>query len=274
MVETLTAELRPGRLALNRAVDTYHCAPRARIGLPGRGPLPPDEPGLRRYLAARSARFWQTQDPAGDTVVASALYAGIDPVTCRHFGGVGDGWALVRLRLPTGLTFLDVRPVPGRPDPLSGAARRALAEIGCHAQTLDVLILGRTSLACRDVALRVLRNLGLAAILSDLPAFAFPGCPRAASGAFVLLLEAAPPVQVALFVQERPAPDPLAGERLFLRALYRIARSAGSSRTLPWAQIIDDVADDVVDDISNRDLQRLMKQQLFGCGKSPTISDS
>lgn len=257
----LTRTLRGFVKVLVRSIDTYHCAPLARVAATA-GPL--DQEGLRSYLEHRRARYWDTALPVGPSATASGLYAGVDPVTCRHFGGVGDGWALIRIRLPAGLTFLDLRreQVTAEERPrLPLAVVETLQAAGCDARDPPALVTGRESNACREAALSTVRRLEVEAILVDLPALRLPGCERSGNGAFILVDGMqAPFAAAALFTSDVPVGDAVAVERSMIRELYVQARRAGSSRVPPWPEARS---------ISREELSLWMEDHLWSCGTLP-----
>jgi hypothetical protein len=258
LVDALAAGVR----ILGRPIDTYHCAARDRVGLPTRGVLDVRPAALGLYLESKLARYWDEGIPVQPHAMVSGLFAGIEPVTCRHFAGIGDSWALVRIRLPRGLAFLDVRE-EGR-----GAAERlrftpavqaGIEARGCDARTPALLVVGLESKACRRLALTALRRLGVGAILADFPAFAFARCPASGNGVFILLhADRSGLGDVVLFTAERPGDDPLRDERRQIREVHARARAAGSIRVPPWPELPGSPPPSETDP--------WMDQHLWGCG--------
>jgi tetratricopeptide (TPR) repeat protein len=247
---------------LDRPIYVWHWLPRARAGLPP-GYLPPDSPALGEFLAARLARWWDLSLPVMPLATASGLWAGIDPVIGRHFGGAGEDWAVVQIELPAGLRVLDVRaPAGGAPPPLPPAARERLAAAGCAAALAAALVMGQESAACRAAAVAAVRALGVGARLADFPRFAFRECgPARREGVFVLLDPGTlAPGRLRLLTRESAA-DAALPDRLRIRALFARARDAGSSRALPWPELAAAPPPE--------DLDAWMREHLLGCDERP-----
>lgn len=260
----VAAALKARVRTLGRPVYTYHYAPRARIGLPASGYVAPDDPVLPAFLRGKVERYWDTSLPTREDAAASGLWAGIDPVAGRHFGGSGDGWALAQIVLPAGLRFVDAREgEPGRPDPgFPAAVRQALAEAGCAAVHPADLLMAAESAACRDVAVRALRELGVGGILGSFPRARFAGCGERPEGVFVLLdpaLVAAD--RVRLLTRDPGSGDAAAEDRLRIEDLFARARQAGSMRPPPWPELAGALPPAGMED--------WMRRHLLGCGDWP-----
>jgi hypothetical protein len=257
----LAAALRPRLRVLGRPVYTFHYAPRARIGLPASGYLPPDDPALPAFLRGKVERYWDLSQPTAPGAAASGLWTGIDPVAGRHFGGEGEGWALAEIVLPAGFHFLDVREASeGHPDPgFPPEARRALAAAGCPVGHPAALLMQAESAACREIAVRVLRELGAEGLLGSFPRTRFSECGDRPEGVFVLLDPAAvAPDRVRLLTSDLQAGDAAAEDRLRVRDLFTRARAAGSLRSLPWPELAAAPPP--------AGMEGWMRDHLLGCG--------
>lgn len=264
----VAAALRPRVRTLGRPVYTYHYAARARLGLPASGYVAPGDPILPAFLRGKVERYWDTSLPTREDAAASGLWAGIDPVAGRHFGGSGDGWVLAQIVLPAGLRFVDAREgEPGRPDPgFPPEVRRSLAESGCGVAHPADLLMAAESPACRDVAVRTLRELGVGGILGSFPRTRFETCGDRPEGVFVLLDPAlVAPDRVRLLTRD-PGPgdaaaDEAAEDRLRIEDLFARARQAGSMRPPPWPELAGSPAPAGMED--------WMRKHLLGCGEWP-----
>jgi hypothetical protein len=59
------------------------------------------------------------------------LYAAVDPVATRSYGGIGTTWVLVQIRLPIGFTIFDLKRDGGDTPPANSALFNALDKAGC-----------------------------------------------------------------------------------------------------------------------------------------------
>ncbi len=246
---------------LSRPVYTFHYAPRARIGLPPSGYAAPDDPLLPAFLRGKVERYWDLSQPTAAGAAASGLWAGIDPVAGRHFGGVGDGWALAQITLPAGFRFLEVREgSAGHPDPgFPPEARRALAEAGCAVGHPAALLMQAESPACRHIAVRVLRELGVEGLLGSFPCTRFATCGQRSEGVFVLLDPASvAPDRVRLLTRDLRTGDAAADDRLRIQDLFARAREVGSERPLPWPELAAAPPP--------AGMEAWMREHLLGCG--------
>ena len=254
----LEEELRTAIRSLERTVHVYHYTSRARLGLPSSGYIPPDEPRGTPFLEHKIERFWDPSMPVRSlpgergAFIASGLYAGPDPVRSRGFGGAGDTWVGIRIALPAGLRYVDVRG-----GELSSAARQESLASGCDAETPHYLLLTNESAACRALARRILPALDVDAIVYRFARIPFAECGDVDEASFVLLepsLVAAD--RVALFTSEYRADDAMAVERARIRDLFlRAAEIGATRRTAPWDGL------NLVPD----DMNGWMREHLFGC---------
>jgi len=262
-VDAAVAELRARVKRLERPVHTYHYAPRRRIGLPEAGYLPPWHPEALAFVRAKVGLYWDLELPTAPMQAVSGLWVGIDPVICRHFGGVGDGWALIQVVLPAGFRFVDVRTHDdGRrlAERFADEARDALAAAGCDVAFPASLLTLRESRACRELAVAALGRLDADGILLNFPRMPFRACgDERPDGVFIVLR---PSVlagdRVRLMTRESVPADEAAEDRRRVRALFVRALAAGSERTPPWPELAG--AGEPVD------LDRWMRDALLGCG--------
>jgi len=273
----LAEVLRPRLRTLSRPVYTFHYAPRTRVGLPPSGYVAPDDPALPAFLRGKVERFWDLSVPTREGAAASGLWAGIDPVAGRHFGGAGDGWALAEIVLPEGFRFLDVREgAPGRPDPgFPPEARRLLAGEGCAVAHPAGLFMAAESPECRRIAVRVLQEIGADGLLGSFPHTRFEVCGDRPSGVFVLLDPAfVAPDRVRLLTRE-PGPagpagttgdtgDAAAEERLRIGDLFARARAVGSTRPPPWPELAGSPPP-----AGPAEMDAWIREHLLGCGGWP-----
>jgi hypothetical protein len=243
--------LRPFVKTLNRDVDLYHCTSGSVTA----------RPVLDEYLREKLSRYWNSAIPVRPHATVSGLYAGVEPVTCRHFGGVGNDWTIIRIRLPAGSAVLDVRQEqpPGVRPRLSNAFRDLLKKLDCAAPDPSSLVIGLSSMGCRSIALRLMSKLSIQAILTDFPTFVFENCDPGRTGVFIML-DRASLKDVAGFGVNLP--DGLAAptEMLMIRELYAFAQRAGSLRELPWPSMRGSPGDPIV--------KQWMNDHLWSCGTS------
>lgn len=251
--------LRPFIRSLSRPVYTWHCLPRARLGLPAEGYVAPGDPVLLPFLRSKVERFWDLGLPVRPMAAASGLYSGIDPVACRAFAGVGDGWVIAQVILPAGFRFLDVRSgEEGTPKfPAEVGAR--LAAKGCDAPSTAGLVVMQESEACRRIAVEALRELGVDGILWSYPRTPFETCGERPDGVFILLdPDVLQPDRIRLFTKDSRAGDGGLEDRLRIRDLHLRAREEGSMRDAPWPELEGTPPPGA--------MEEWMRQHLFGCG--------
>lgn len=251
--------LRPFVRSLSRPVYTWHCLPRARLGLPAEGYVAPGDPVLLHFLRSKIERFWDLGLPVRPMAAASGLYSGIDPVACRAFAGVGDGWVIAQVVLPKGFRFLDVRDGEGGTPKFPAEGRARLASEGCDARSTAGLVVMQESGACRRIAVRALRELGVDGILWSYPRTAFETCGERPDGVFILLdPETIQPDRIRLFAKDSRPDDGAMEDRLRIRDLHGKARQGGSMRDVPWPELEGTPSPDR--------MEEWMRQHLFGCG--------
>lgn len=259
----MAAELAPRVRTLTRRVATYHYTTRTKMGLPSEGAVALDDPRVEEYLRERSALYWDPRFEPAPGHPIWGLYVATDPVSSRVFGGFGEDWALVRVTLPRGLRFLEVRTADAarRPeDRLPAAVREELAAAGCEAAYAADLVIDRGSLACREVALRTLLDLEVDALLYDFKAVDYPACDGSRNGAFLLLRAEALELPAArAYTAPPPADGPAAEEGRAIGELFARARAAGSTQRPIWPAPDDQVAPSAA-------TERWMRETLFACG--------
>jgi hypothetical protein len=255
--------LRPFVRTLGRTIEVYHYAYRPAIGLPGQGPIPTGTPFVAEYLARKSAGYWDEKSPTRPFMMAGGLYAAIDPVITRTFGGIGDRWALFQLTLPAGFTFVDVRgwsDNEGRVERFPPAVREQLAAAGCPVEFPSELLIGLESPACRALALEVMRSLGVGGLLYRYQGYEFAGCAERSLGAFIIVhpdrLERA-----QLLTSQSPGPAEATEAHLRVRQLHVEARGLGSVYEPPWPDLAAPAA--------RERMAQWKKERLFGCGGHP-----
>lgn len=249
---------------LERPVHLYHYTTRARLGLED-GYIAPRDPRLTPYLQGKVERFWSPDAPISAGATVGGLYAATDPVAGRAFGGAGDGWALVEMVLEQGFRYLDVRDgswsgARQRDRALPVVLTRELEGLGCEAAYPAELLLMLESRSCRQIALQVLRALGVDGLLYSFHRFDYPACGGRDEGAFVILRDDRLRLDASrLFTSVLPAADDAAAaERQRIQTLFARARQAGSTRALPWTSLEPlPAAGPFVD---------WMRSSLFGCG--------
>jgi hypothetical protein len=256
----VSESLRPLIRSLSRPVYTWHCLPRARLGLPAEGYVAPEDPVLLPFLRGKVERFWDLSLPVRPSAAASGLFSGIDPVSCRAFAGVGDGWVIAQVILPEGFRFLDVRSGEGGTPKLAAEVRARLAAEGCDVASTAALIVMQESDACRRIAVRALRELDVDGILWSYPRTSFDTCGERPDGVFILLdPETIQSGRVRLFTKDSRPGDGGMDDRLRIRDLHARARQSGSMRDVPWPELEGTPPPDRMED--------WMRQHLFGCGE-------
>lgn len=261
-VQPLVEALRPSVKTLARPVYVYHYVTRSRMTLAVDGYLAPTHLAVTPFLEQKIARFWDVNVPVRPFATASGLYAGVDPVSSRTFGGVGDGWAIVQIVLPAGFTFIDVR----RPEsPLDAgrfpaAVREELARHGCDAEFAEPLVTGLESAGCRAAATILLRALDVGGIVQSFPRQAFVECVVPRPAGFILLQSKAFGAGVTLMTKET-RDDEAQNDRRIIRDLFVRAVRAGSERIAPWPELAGTAVP--------VDVPRWMREHVFGCGTHP-----
>jgi len=261
-----TEWLRPFVKALSRPVEVYHYAYRPSARLPAQGPLPAEGPSVSEYLQRKSQAYWNPDSATRPYMMAGGLYAAIDPVITRTFGGIGDSWALFQLTLPAGFTFVDVRGWSdngGRAQRFPPAVREALGQEGCAVDFPSEMLVAQESKACRTLAVEVMRALDVGGLMYRYQGFAFDSCgarPAGAVGAFILTRpERAERSQ--LFTSESPGPGAATESHRRVRQLYLEAKGLGSVHPVPWP--------DLAGLAPPERMKTWKEERLFGCGKHP-----
>jgi hypothetical protein len=250
--------LRPYVKSLSRAIDVYHYGYRPLMGISAEGPVQVDAAFREAYLQKRLSRFWDPDLATRPYSMASGLFASIDPVIGRTFGGIGDAWAMFALTFKKGFRFIDVRgSSDGQPERFSEPMRAHLTAAGCSADSVAVLLTGVESPACREIALKTVRALNLDAILYSYQGFEFEGCARRSTGAFIVLRTSAIERSVML-TNDAPPPKEASPDHLVVRDLYARARKVGSMQPIPWPVLEGQTPPP--------DMQKWMQEHLFGCG--------
>lgn len=258
--------LRPFVKALGRPVEVYHYAYRPAARLPAQGPLPSEGPTVTAYLERKSKSYWNPDSPVRPYMMAGGLYAAIDPVITRTFGGIGDSWALFQITLPAGFTFVDVRgwsDNEGKVQRFPPAVREALVQQGCTVDFPSELLVALESKACRALAIEVMRALDVGGLMYRYQGYAFAGCnarPVGAVGAFILTRpERAERSQ--LFTSESPGPAAATESHRRVRQLYLEAKGLGSVHPVPWGNLSR---------LAPPERMKSWKEErLFGCGEHP-----
>jgi hypothetical protein len=178
-VDAVAAELRTRVHALTGEVDLYHYVSRGQLKLPPTGVLDLSSATITGHPITRSRAFFAAPPPfnSGD---APGLYAAIDPVASRGWGG-GD-FLLYRIRLPKGATYVDLI------SPVSPAVAAKTTAASCAPDYRHIVM--SLDPSCRPLGLAVVAKLGVQALRYDfLAATNFGGCKAKDRGtsAFVLL---------------------------------------------------------------------------------------
>jgi hypothetical protein len=247
---------------IERPAYIFHYGYRPYMPLPRSGPVQFDHPLLRKYLASRATRFYNPDTPTRPFMLAGGLYASLDPVIARTFGGIGDEWVLVRIELPPGLRYLDLRrgaPTAEPPLELSPALGEALRQAGCTPSSVQSLFIGVDSASCRAVALAALRDLQVQAILYDYVTSDLPGCPRGRRGGFILL-DTEALGSLAAFVSDPGRSDAATPERRMIHTLFDWVLHNGGAHAPPWPTLHDAPGSAV---------RSWTRRHLFGCAAEP-----
>jgi hypothetical protein len=231
---------------------------RPYMPFPLTGPVQFDHPELGKYLAKRASRFENPDTKPQPFVMAGGLYASLDPVIGRTFGGIGDEWVLVRVELPRGLRYLDLRrsaPTVDQPLELGPALAEALRQAGCTPPSVQSLFVGVESASCRAIALPALRSLQVQAILYDYATADLPGCPPGRRGAFILL-DAEALGSRAAFANDLGPSDAATPERRMIHTLFDWVRHNGGAYAPPWPALRN---------LPSSAVRSWTQQHLFGC---------
>jgi hypothetical protein len=245
-------------ITMDHPTYVFNYGYRPYMPLPRTGPVPFDHPELGKYLARRASRFEDPDTKPQPFVMASGLYASLDPVIGRTFGGIGDEWVLVRVELPRGLRYLDLRRAAPTADPpleLGLALAEALRQAGCTPSSVQSLFVGVESASCRAIALPALRSLQVQAILYDYATADLPGCPPGRRGAF-LLLDAEALGSRAAFANELGASDAATPERRMIHTLFDWVLHNGGAYAAPWPALRN---------VPLSAVRAWTQQHLFGC---------
>lgn len=233
-VSVLVEGLQPAVAEFMRPVYVYHYAPRANVGLPARGFVPPDDPRVGTYLRRKALLYWDERLPIRPDGMMPGLYVAVDPIASRAFGGVGGDWALVRIVLRDGFRYVDVRGSLPAGSPAAIAFARAVQQVGCTATQPSQLFLSPASDSCRQLALETVAYLDVDAVLYSYRAAPLRGCRERPEAAFLLLGdEVFDSTDAAVFVTETKA-DEYSAERARINSLFERARDAGSTREPLW----------------------------------------
>jgi hypothetical protein len=245
---------------LNRPVEVYHYAYRPAIGLPAQGPVPDEARYVPEYLRRKSRRYWDSKSATRPYMMAGGLYAAIDPVITRTFGGIGESWALFQLTLPAGFRFVDVRgwsDNEGKVQRFPPAVRQQLVQAGCAVEFPSELLVAQESPECRALAVETMQALDADGLMYRYQGFAFEGCQGRPVGAFILTR----PERVGraqLLTSESPGPAAATEAHRRVRQLYLEARGLGSVYPAPWPDLAGLAAP-----------ERMVpwkQERLFGCG--------
>jgi hypothetical protein len=98
------------------------------------GKLSATDPIGYQYVQGLSSRYFNynnPSDPGSGNMFGPGLYAALDPVATRSYGGGNDSWVLVQLRLPTGFTMLDLLRDGTNSAPMDGDVMAVLKKLGC-----------------------------------------------------------------------------------------------------------------------------------------------
>ena len=236
----------------------FHYSYRPYMPLPRAGPVQFDDAALGKYLAKRASRFFDPDTPPQPFVMAGGLYASLDPVIGRTFGGIGDEWVLVRIELTPGLRYLDLRRAAPTADPplqLSPALAEALRQAGCAPTSAQSLFVGVDSASCRAIALSTLRGLQVQAVMYDYATVDLPGCPPGRRGAFILL-DTGAWGSLAAFVNDLGRADAATPERRMIHTLFDEAVHKGGAHAPLWPALHD---------LPSSAVRSWTQQHLFDC---------
>lgn len=247
---------------LARPTYVFHYGYRPYMPLPRTGPVQFDHPVLGKYLATRASRFFNLDTEPQPFVLAGGLYASLDPVIGRTFGGIGDEWVLVRIELPRGLRYLDLRraaPTMGQPLELSRALAQALRQAGCTPPSVQSLFVGVESASCRGISLSALRSLQVQAVLYDYATTDLPGCPPGRRGSFILLGTEALG-SAAAFASDLGRSDAATRERRMIHTLFDWVRRNGGAHAPPWPALRN---------LPSSAVRSWTQRYLLGCAAQP-----
>lgn len=190
----LEAELRPLVKTLSRPIETYHYVARETLEA---------QPSNEGYVQQLIKYFWnREQRPSALGDLVSAFYVATDPVVSKHLGG--ENPALFAVTLPEKMTFLDVRT-----HAWSNAAKNRLARLGCLSSLARALFLAPgNKIACRNLSLIFLEDLGVSAVAYHYAAVQFKNCPGRNynnAAAFFIVKQSYSNAELFLSPQEYPA---------------------------------------------------------------------
>ena len=187
-------ELKKGIFVLEKPVHVYHYF---QGGGNWQSAYSADDPAGRQYVSGSSGSYWAEQGKRdGGNAMGFGLYAAIDPVVSRSYGG--QSYVMMRLELPVGFRFITTLRKSGQGE-FSKPAKAALKSLGClfrsltgEARDLEVFMGSKqgSSQRCID-GLRVLvkDKLGVEGLLYRFPGAEIKECTDYffRRGAFVIM---------------------------------------------------------------------------------------
>jgi hypothetical protein len=82
-------------------------------------------------MSKRYFNYTDPSDPGSGNMFGPGLYAAVDPVATRNYGGAGTDWVLVQIQLPVGFAMFDLNRDGGDTPPASGPMIDALQKADC-----------------------------------------------------------------------------------------------------------------------------------------------
>lgn len=189
-----------------KSIDTYHYVKGSELGFPEAEKIDFDSDKVKNHHLQWGNYYWNLSQPlSGHT---KGLYLAADPVASYSFGGDDKNWVLYRMTLPKDLLMFDLAGMTRTSDnatyQLPKEVRSLLEKAGCDELKTRTLFRNNISLACRKIALKVMKALGVDVIYYDWVGIKFPGMMDGNDGSFILIHpEGVSPESIAVFTREK-----------------------------------------------------------------------
>ena len=156
----LAQYLAPHVQTLTRDVWIYHWGPRAHYvsgGISVSGPVSV-ETDMSVYLKIMIELFENLDSATGDAI-GNGLYAAVDPLSSRRFGGASGDFGLLQITIPNGSRILNIPKEYGPSYPLH--LMDDLKKKNCPTDTISIF---QSTGKCRKILLEALQELKIAVV--------------------------------------------------------------------------------------------------------------
>ncbi|MDR3606425.1 MAG: hypothetical protein P4M08_03480 [Oligoflexia bacterium] len=184
------------------------------------------DPGVQNDLKLLGDQYLDPAPGPSQVTNMPGFYAALNPEASRGYTGTGKDFLLDRVELPQGLKILDISAPTGLPQNVSDYLGRNQCGVQLPPFPLNGVFWVESSPRCRAMATRILKDLGIDAVMYNFSSESLVGCSQPPAAVIIIRPDHIPAANVEHFASTRR--DDRSG-REEQRILNRIFRQDGAS---------------------------------------------